>query len=169
MAEENKNDPTRSPGQDPAQESLVDELKVKGLRQGIIAKHGRFLSAAGRQSPVAEFGESFLVMHPPQKPFFEEGPTEEIVIHTDNRGILLDEQGKLKKIAGAKYKGQEVYWLGEQKPGTLKYLACYVDDEEVPHKLFHKGEPATTEIIFRLRNKSIDGELSTYEELQGED
>ena len=96
-------------------QALVDELKVKGLRQGIIAKHGRFLSAAGRQSPVAEFGDSYLVMHPPQKPFFEEGPTEEIEIHTDERGILLDEQGKVKKIAGAKFKGQEVLLAGRAK------------------------------------------------------
>jgi hypothetical protein len=35
-------------------------------------------------------------------------------------------------------------------------------------KLYFEGEPVTTDIIFKLRNKTHDGELSIYSDLSTE-
>ncbi len=142
--------------------SLVDELGVQDLRELIFGKRGRLFSAAGRNSPVAEFTSDYVVLHPPQKPFEELGSTEDIVIHVDERGILLNEIGQPRKIAGAKFGGAELWWLGEQAPDKIKHYVGWFDDSGKAHKLYVNGEAITTEIAYRMRNRTHDGELSIF-------
>jgi hypothetical protein len=151
--------------------SLVDELGIEDLADPLAGGRGRLFSAAGRLSPVAEFTERFLVMHPPQLPFqeFDQGPAEDIVFHCDEMGILLDELGRQKRIAGAKFRGKSLYWLAERKPGTTKHYAGWFDESGKPHLLFVNDEPITTDIVFRLRNKTHDGELSIFPDLASDE
>lgn len=142
--------------------TLADELGIEDLCEPIFGGRGRLFSAAGRESPVAEFTEQFLVLRPPQKPYSDHGPTEDVIIHVDESGILLDELGRQKHIPGAKFQGHAIFWLGEQKPGTLRHYGGWFDAEGKSHRLYVAGEALTTEIIFRLRNKTHDGEISIF-------
>lgn len=143
---------------------LVDELDVHGTKQGKYFAHGRLLSAATRQMPVVEFLDEALVLHPPEKPFDDQAP-EEIAVSVDERGVLLDDGGKPKKIAGARYNNRSIWWSGERKTGTLRHFAVWFDDNGVCHKLMIQGQPITTDVIYKLRNRTHDGELSMFPDL----
>jgi hypothetical protein len=157
--------PANAKGQK-AEKSLVDELGIKDLSEPVVGGRGRLFSAAGRNSPVVEFTNQFVVMHPPQKPYEDTGPSEVITRHSNAQGILLDELGIAKKIPGAKFQGHQLYWLGEQKPGTLRHFTGWIDDKGTIHKLYVHGDLITTDIAFRLRNKTHDGELSIFPDLK---
>ena len=150
------------------EESLVDELGIKDLSEPVVGGRGRLFSAAGRSSPVVEFTNQFVVMHPPHKPYQEGGPSELITRHSDAQGILLDELGIPKKIPGAKYQGHQLFWLGEQKPGTLRHFTGWFDDKGNVHRLYVHNELITTDVAFRLRNKTHDGELSIFPDLKSD-
>ena len=150
-------------------QTLAEELGIEDLSDPIFGGRGRIFSAAGKDSPVAEFTDDFLIMHPPQMPFDESGKSEDFVVNVDDSGILLDELMRQKKIAGARFKGRELYWLGETKPGTLKHYAGWFDKHDIAHLLYVNGEPITTEIIFKLRNKTHDGEISIFPDLESDD
>src|SRR5262249_41811148 len=126
---------------------------------------GRLFSAAGRNAPVAEFTDDFLVLHPPQKPFEEIGETEDIIIHVDDRGVLLNEIGQARKIAGAKFGGAELWWLGRRATATIKHYVGWFDKKGKAHRLYVEGEALTTETVYRMRNKTHDGELSIFPDL----
>lgn len=149
--------------------ALVDELGIEDIYEPLVATRGRLLSAAGRNSPIAEFTDEYVVMRPPQKPFQENGPSEDIVINIDEQGVLLDALGEKKKIPGARYKGKELYWLGEKKQDTLKHYAGWFDGQGNAHKLYLQGEALTTDVVFRLRNKTHDGEISIVPELRSDE
>jgi hypothetical protein len=151
------------------EQSFADELGIEDLSDPIFGGRGRIFSAAGKDSPVAEFTEDFLIMHPPQLPFDDSGPSEDFVINVDDSGILLDELARQKRIAGARFKGRELFWLGERKPGTLKHYAGWFDKHDLVHLLYVNGEPITTEIVFKLRNKTHDGEISIFPDLESDD
>ena len=152
----------------PGEQPLVDELGVKDLKELIFAKKGRLFSTAGRDSPVAELTEDGLVLHPPQKPLEEEGPVEKIELKIDERGVWLDELGKAKKVAGAKYRGHELFWMGECEPGTNRHLVAWFDEEGKAHRLLLEGKPLTTGLAFKLRNRTHDGELSIFDDVTSE-
>lgn len=147
---------------------LADELGVEDLSRIVFGNRGRLFSAAGKSAPIAEFAGNFLVMHPPDKPFVDEGPAEEIVIHASDRGVMLDELGNEKKITGAKFRGNELYWLAEKKPGTTRCLVGFFDEEGKVHHIYMGEQPITTDIAFKLRNRTHDGELSIFEDLSTE-
>ncbi len=149
----------------PAPPSLVDELGVQDLRALIFGRRGRLFSAAGRQSPVAEFAEEYVILHPPQKPFEESGATEDIVIHVDERGVLLNEIGQPRKIAGARFRGHELWCLGERLEGTLKHLVGWFDEQGKVHRLYMEEQPITSDQAYRLRNRTHDGELTAFPEI----
>src|SRR5579885_1694744 len=141
--------------------SFVDELGIKDLRRPLVDGRGRKFSAAGRNSPVAEFTDEFVVLHPPQKPFQEgdQGPAEEIMLEMDESGVLLNEFGGRKNIPGAKFNGQPLFYFWEQRPGTLKHYAVWFDEQGHHHYLTVEGERLTTDVIYKLRNMTHDGEL----------
>lgn len=149
--------------------SLADELGIEDLFDPIFGGRGRLFSAAGRNSPVAEFTPKHLILHPPQKPFEEVGDEDDIAARVDGRGVLLDDFQQPKRISGAKFRGNALYWLGKQKLGTLRYFAGWFDEQGRPHMLFVNGEPITVDIVFRLRNKTHDGEISIFPDLESDD
>lgn len=151
--------------QDDGQISLVDELGILDESEPVFGGRGRLFSAAGRYSPLAEFTDEELIMHPPQLPFQEGGPAEKIEMRVDERGVLLDELGTPKHVAGARFKGQVLWVLGEQLPGTSKNLVAWFDGDNIPHRLFVNDEPLTVDVVFRLRNKTHDGELSFFADI----
>ena len=154
---------------EPATEmSLVDELGVEDIYDPIAGGRGRLFSTAGREAPIAEFTKDFLVLHPPQKPFKEQGGGETITVVSDSNGILLDEFGVQKRMTGARYKGATIYWLAEIKPGTTRHLVAWFDDNNVAHRLLIQGNPITTDMAYRLRNQTHDGELTIFPELDTE-
>lgn len=150
--------------------SLVDELGVTDLRDPVTGGRGRIFISAGRQSPVAEFTDEFVVLHPPQKPFqdADSGPAEEIVLQMDRSGVLVDEFGQRRKISGARFFGREIFFFWEQRPGTLKHYAVFFDDLGKHHYLTINGERVTTDVVYKLRNMTHDGELTKFAELDGE-
>jgi hypothetical protein len=149
-------------------QTLADELGIDEIRNPVFGGRGRIFSAAGRYSPVASFTDDFLVLHPPQKPFTETGPSEDISIRIDKRGVLLDELDRPKHISGAKYRGQQLWYLGERKIGTLKHYAGWFDQKDVPHKLYVNNDALTTDIVYRLRNKTHDGEVSIFPDIKSD-
>jgi hypothetical protein len=152
----------------PEEIPLAEELGIEDLFNPIFGGRGRLFSAAGPRSPVAEFTDQFLIMYPPQKPFAESGPSEDFVNRVDNRGVLLDELGKPKYVISAKYKGNTLWYSGEQMPGTLKQYAIWFDPEGNVHMLYVNGEALTTDIVYKLRNKTHDGELSTFADVESD-
>jgi len=159
-----KEDPNALPS---GKRPLVDELDVQGVKQGKYFVDGRLLSAATRQMPVVEFLDEALVMHPPEKPF-EDSPAETSSIASDERGVLLDDYGQSKKVAGACFKGQSIWWLAERRPGTMKHFAAWFDESGVAHKLFIQGQAITTDVVYKLRNRTHNGELSMFPDLSSD-
>jgi len=151
-----------------SEQSLVDELGVEDIYEPIAGGRGRLFSTAGRNAPVAEFTDNFLVIYPPQMPFKEEGDSEIFTVVGDQYGILLDEFGFQKKMPGARYYGHVIFWLAQLKEGTTRHLVAWFDEESIAHRLILNGEFVTTDMAYKLRNKTHDGELSIFPELQSE-
>jgi hypothetical protein len=154
---------------------FAEELGIEDLSCPVFGSRGRLFSAAGPKSPIAEFTEDALVLHPPQKPYDNTGPAENIVIRVSEQGVLLDELGQPKQIIGAKFRGRSLWFSGEQKEGTLKHFVIWFDKNNDPHKLYALRprpdgtstlEALTSETIFKLRNRTHDGELSVFPDLQ---
>ncbi len=148
--------------------ALVEQLGVEGLTDILFGMNGRIFSAAGKQAPVAEFSHEGVLLRPPQKPYMEEPAGEVIAGRIDDRGVLLNELGEQRKIVGAKYKGRPIYTLGETKPDTVKHYAAWFDDEWQPHKFYVQGEALTADMVYRIRNRTHDGEISNYPEIKSE-
>jgi len=143
--------------------ALVDELGIFDIYEPMADLDGKIFCTAGRDAPVAEFVDDFLIMHPPQLPLYETGPEEEIVVLVDDRGIVLDELGMAKRIPTAKYKSFPIFYFGEQKEGTLKHYAVVMAEDQSLYFIFDEhGERLTTDAVYRLRNKSVNGEISKF-------
>ena len=157
---------TRDSGEDI---SLVDELGIVDLDIPVYGGRGRVFSAAGRNAPVAEFTEDFLVLHPPQRPFEDEkAESEVIVIRMDDDGILINELGQRKKVPGAKFQGREIFYYWEQRPGTMKHYGVFFDEDHAHHFLILEDNRLTVDVIFQLRNMTHDGELAKFTEISVE-
>lgn len=149
--------------------SLVDELGIVDLDIPVYGGRGRVFSAAGRNAPVAEFTEDFLVLHPPQRPFEdEEAESEVIVIRMDDDGILINELGQRKKVPGAKFQGKEIFYYWEQRPGTMKHYGVFFDEDHAHHFMILEDNRLTVDVIFQLRNMTHDGELAKFTEISVE-
>lgn len=182
-SEDQQNNPTQAPNQEqnqnqdteteqpeeekrPTLPSFVDELGVEDIEEPVAGSRGKLFSVAGRNSPVAEFTDEFLVLHPPQLPYVDDQPDSEvIVINMDDTGVLVNELGQRKKIPGARFEGRELFYYWEQKPGTMKHYAVFFDDEGKHHFLVIEGEKLTTNVIYQLRNMTHDGELAKFTEI----
>ena len=150
---------------------LADELGIVDLSDPIFGGRGRLFSAAGRESPVAEFTNDFLVLHPPQKPFQETGtgPSEDITFRSTEAGILLNEIGELKTVGGARFMGHQLYWLLQRVPGTSKHCVGWLDDKGKAHLILKSnGDPLNIFEAVQLRNATHDGEISIHFQAPGE-
>lgn len=146
--------------------SLADELGIEDLMDNLFAEHGKIFSAAGRESPIAEFADDGVTMRPPDKPYTDAPPGEVIIYRHDEHGILLNEFGEQRRIVGAKFRGNPIFVLAEQKPGTVKHYAAWFDADMRPHKFYVNGDALTSDVLFRIRNRTHDGEVSIFPEIQ---
>lgn len=148
--------------------SIADELGVEDLNRTYFRKGGREFAAAGRKTPVAEIAYDGLVMYSPDKPLQEAEQVEEIKVTADNLGICLNELGERRKIVGARYKGRDLYWLAETAPGTTRHYVAWFDEEWQPHKIYLEGVPMTSDLVVKVRNRSVNGELSAFPEISSD-
>jgi hypothetical protein len=146
--------------------SLADELGVHALREIVFIDQGRLFSAAGRTAPIAELTEEEdLVLRPPDKPLSDDLHTERIEIQVDDRGILLNELGERRMFAGTKHKGRALFYLAETVPDSNRHYVGFFDTDGNLGKLYLQGRPVTTDIIYKLRVRTHDGELGVFPEL----
>lgn len=148
--------------------TLADELGIEDLTDILFADRGKIFSAAGRETPIAEFADDGVLLRPPQLPYLDAPPAEEIMYHADEYGIVLNELGERRKIVGAKFRGRPVFVIAEQKPDTVKHYCAWFDEEWRPHKFIVQGEPLTADMLFRIRNRTHDGEISIFPEIESE-
>jgi hypothetical protein len=152
---------------DPGELALVDELGIEEqLSDPIYGGRGRLFSTAGRESPVAEFTETFLILHPPQNPFTETNFEDELTPSTSPRGVLLDNFGKEKKLPGAKYNNNPLYCLSKRDEQTGKHLVAWVDQNGKMGLLELDGRYITHDVAIKLRNRTHDGELGIFPEIK---
>ena len=153
-------------GQSEGPLSLADELGVHELGEIVFIDNGRLFSAAGRSAPIVELTEDEnLLMRPAEKPLSDEIGTESIEIRIDDRGILLNELGERRKFAGVKFKGRSLFYMGETVPDTFKHYVGFFDPTGNLCKLYLQGRPVTSEIIYKLRVRTHDGEIGVFPEL----
>jgi hypothetical protein len=146
------------------QSPIVDQLGIIDLNDIIIPTETAVFAAAGRDAPVAEFAEDFLVMHPPHLPLVEDRACEVITEQVDERGILLDELGVPRKIGATKYRGLPLYVSGEQEEDSTRHIAVVLDEHNGTHFVYDEdGKRLNSDEIYKLRTKSVDGELSSIE------
>ncbi len=173
---EKKTKTKKKPKQNPAikapiEKTFVEELGVVDLEENPIqAKHGRLFSVAGPDHPVAEFTEEYLVMHPSDKPYQQEdeGPSEDIVFRMDNRGVILNEIGEPRKIPGAKYNGQDLWIYWKLRPRSLWHYVIFFDQEDAPNFLTINGHRLTSDLVYKLRNMTHNGELTHFPDIDFE-
>jgi hypothetical protein len=144
----------------PKEESFRDELGVEDLSNPVSGSRGRLFSTAGRESPIAELTEEYVILHPPQKPYNEEDFDENISERISPRGVLLSAIGIEIKIPGAKFRGHPLYCLSIKDDQTGKRLAAYFDESGTPRLLFFEGKVVTHFQAVMLRNKTHNGDLS---------
>lgn len=149
------------------QSGLADELGIEDIYQPIVGGHGRVFCAAGKDAPLVVIEEDFLVMHPPQRPLQENETAEAFTIQTDERGLLLDELGVVKKIPQAKYRGRPIYYCGERKEGTYRFYAVAEDWDRSLHFIYDNAieERLTADEVYRYRNKTHNGEIGKFPSL----
>jgi len=150
---------------DPNEIALADELGIAELEDPIYGGRGRLFSTAGREAPVAEFTESFLILHPPQNPFTDSNFEDELTPSMSPRGVLLDNFGREKKLVGAKYRNYPLYCLAKRDEQTGKHLVAWVDENGRMGLLAMEGRFLTFDMAIKLRNRTHDGELSIFPEL----
>ncbi len=147
--------------------SLADELGVQELGDIVFVDQGRLFSAAGRTAPIVELtDDDDLLIRPPEKPLSDDLPMESIEIREDDRGILLNELGERRKILGVKFRGCALYYLGDKAPeGTQRHYVGFFDGSGNLCRLYLQGRCVTTDIVYKLRVRTHDGELGVFPEL----
>ena len=146
---------------------LADELGVEDIYIPIMGKDGKVFCTAGRDAPIAEFNGDLLILHPPQMPLDASDQGEVFTNVCDERGILLNELGEPKKVPAATFKGCPIFIIGEQRPGTLRNYVVALTPEGTQHALYDiDGERLTYPEIYEFRNKSADGELAIFDEIE---
>lgn len=151
-------------------QSLSDELKIQGLRTPITISRGRIFAAAGRSIPIAELYQQELILHSPDRPFDDsnEKLVDAVAHQFNEQGIVLDALGNPKKMSGARFKGNPIYCLGEKHPQSGKFLAAWFDENGTVHRLKFKEDLLAFELAYKVRNKTIDGEISQFPAISSE-
>lgn len=160
MAEESKLPPVNV--------SLADELGIGESLDPVFSGRGRLFSTAGPATPVAEFTDDYLNLYPPQMPLNEGNFAEEITIGVNENGVLLNELGQPRRVAGAKFRGRELFCLEERSSTSGKHLVGWFDDAGERHRLFWQGLELAIYTASKLRNATHDGEISKFPDLSTE-
>jgi len=140
--------------------SLRDELGIEDLSDPVMGGRDRLFSAAGPDSPIAEFTEEYVILHPPQIPFNEEDFDDSLGDRVSPRGVLLSATGNEVKITGAKFRGRPIFCLGTRDDDTGKRLVAYFDEAGSTCYLIHEGQLLTYYNAVVIRNKTHNGDIS---------
>ena len=151
--------------EDSGEPTLAEELGIEEDADPIYGGRGRLFSTAGRESPVAEFTDTFLILHPPQNPFTETDFEDELVPSMSPRGILLDSFGKEKKLPGANYQKNPLFCLSKRDEETGKHLVAWIDSNGKMGLLAMEGRYITYDVAMKLRNRTHDGDLAIFGEI----
>lgn len=143
---------------------LIDELGVEDLSRTYVRMNGREFAAAGRKIPVAEIDYHGMVMYHPEMPL-NEAPGEVISVECDQYGIVLNELGDRRKVAGARYQGHEIFWHRDTIPGSSRHYIAWYDEEWNAHSLFLVGSRVTVDMVLKMRSRTVNGELSVFAEV----
>ncbi len=164
-------DEDESPGQNQQDEensgpkSLKDELEIEDLSRCIFFKDSKIFAAAGPKLPLLQVNtDGTFVALPMDKPYKEEIDVE-VLVRCDEHGRMLDALGDVRKLTGMKFKGRELYFISERHPENNQNLAAWFDDEWKPHRLYLSESLLSAAMVLRIRNRMIDGELSTFPEI----
>jgi len=142
-------------------ESLRDELGIQGLSEPVMGGRGRLFSAAGRESPIAEFTEEYVILHAPQNPFdAKQVDDDKISERVSPRGVLLSAIGNEIKISGAKFRGYSLYCLAARNEETGKRLVGYFDDAGKLQSLITANGFMSYHEAVNLRNKTHNGDIT---------
>ncbi len=152
-------DPSQ-PSSTPQPVSLRDELGIEDLFDPVFGARGRLFSAAGRETPIAEVSQGFLVLHPPQAPFEEEDFDDILSERVSDRGVLLNAIGEEIHIPGAKFSGQQLFCMGKRDEITAKHAVAWFNQNGSPSYLMLEGRPVTYNEALKMRNATHNGELS---------
>lgn len=149
---------------------LADELGIEDIYQPLVGGHGKLFCAAGREAPLVVFEDDYLVLHPAQKPLMEDdAAVEEMQVQVNDRGLLLNELGEVKRITAAKYRGRPIFVSGEQRDSTYKHYVVAEDYDGTLHFIFDDdkdGERITADEAYRMRNATFNGEISKFSQLR---
>jgi hypothetical protein len=140
--------------------TFADELGVDDLSEPVFGGRGKLFSAAGRDSPIAEFTAEHVLLHAPDKPYNNEKFEDEIANSINRKGILLDEMGNEKRLKGAKFQGKALYCMGVREEQTGKNLVAWFNEKGEPRPIFFGGALVTYDTAIKLRNKTHNGELA---------
>ena len=146
---------------------LAEELGIEDIYQPLVGGHGQLFCAAVPEVPLVVIKDDALVIHPPQLPLMAEDHVEEMKVQVSNRGILLDEFGKEKRVASAKYRGRPIFHWGECVPGTYRSYAIVEASDGAMHFIYDTttGEKLPVDEVYRLRNRTHDGEIGKFPQL----
>lgn len=146
---------------------LAEELGIEDIYQPLVGGHGQLFCAAGPEAPLVVIKDDALVIHPPQLPLMAEDHVEEMKVQVSKRGVLLDEFGKEKRVASAKYRGRPIFHWGECVPGTYRSYAIVEASDGAMHFIYDAttGEKLPVDEVYRLRNRTHDGEIGKFPQL----
>lgn len=148
--------------------SLREELNVEDLSRCLFFKDSKLFAAAGPGMPLLQVNvDGTFVSLNPDSPYRPE-VDEDVVISMDAQGRLLDPLGEVRKLTGMKYKGQALYYVNERHPENKQHLAAWFDSEGKAHFLYLGDTILSAAMILKIRNRTIDGELSKFDEIRSE-
>lgn len=137
------------------------EIPVTGFTE-----EGNEVSYPGKGFPIVELGPDGWLSQDPKLIKHLDTPSVVIERQWNEHGILLDDLGETVRLVGLKYKSRDLYLINEKDPETGHYLAAWFDENWQRHHLLLDGLPLTGWMIRKLQTRSIDGELSSFSELE---
>ncbi len=155
----------KSHGHGAATNSLVKDLGVADLSRTYVRMDGREFAAAGTKYPVVEIDYFGMVMHHPDKPLCASDKEELISVEHDEHGIVLNELGERRKVAGARFRGRELFWHRDTIPESTRHYVAWFDEEWKPHSIFLVGNRLTVDMVLKMRSRTVNGELSVFPEV----
>lgn len=172
--EDNKSSTQKKENDNPSLDELFNKGKKKPtfeeklFRNLLFADDGFAVSVLGQNMPAATCDEDAIIIRPADNPLNSDLPTQNISTKVDERGVLLDDNGNPKKVSGARYQGNAIFHLAELKSGTLKNYVVWFDLGGNARRLYYQGQMLTSDIIYKLRNRTHDGEISIFPELKSD-
>ena len=148
--------------------TLQNELEVTDLGRVMFFKDNKIFSAVGPTLPIVQLDkDGAFVTHAPDQPYREE-VDEDLTVHSDEHGRLLDSLGEVRKLSGMKYHGHQLFYIKERHPENGQNLVAWFDDNWKPHRLYLDTHLLSGQMIIKVRDRMLDGEISAFPEIQSE-